>query len=287
MNEKENDMNEGKHQMTEKPNAARMRSYVSNFHIYMGDMVTAGRLVPVEAAEPKGRGAGSYHYCTPTGDTVKQVYRDHEGTIYETSELAFYMEDEDGERHIVDKAAVDEARKSELEANSMHLTIHDLREMDGQVWPNGTKKSFVFVPDSSKESNVVIERALIRAVSLNKFGFLAVVNLRNHEGVFRLVEWRGHLVVQPQVYTDALKPHEPHEPFRLAKEATEKIETLCDMLSTPFDASDYINDTKRRVKAAEAIALGRAEGAKIVERTSKTVDLMSILDSAISGKRVS
>lgn len=263
---------------------ARIRSYVSNFHIYLGDMVTVGRLVPVEAPEPKSK-AGSYHYCTPEGSKVTQVYQDANGKLHEREELAFYKETEEGEMQIINKEAVDEAKKSQLEKDSMHLTIHELSEMHDQVWPNGTKKSYLFEPDDSKESNVLIEQALLRALSLNKYGFLAMVNLRNFEGLYRLTEWRGHLVIQPQVYTDALNPHEPHDSFRLPKEVSEKIETLCELRSTPFDAEQYVNDTLRRVQAAEAIALGRTEGAQVVERVAapKAVDLLSILDSAISG----
>ncbi len=262
----------------------RLRSHVANFDIYLGDMLTRGRLVPVEVSKPKGQSSGEYHLCSPDEKRVKQVYRDDDGTIFQRDELLSFMETDEGEMKIIDKEAIAEAKKSTLELNSMHLTVHELSQMTGELWPDSSKKSFVFMPDSEKESNVMIEQAFLRALSLHKFGLVAVVNLKNHEALYQLVQWRGRLVVQPQVYTDALNPHTVQE-FRLPKEVSEKIARLCELRVSPFDASAYINDTRLRVQHAEAIALGRADGAKVVERASKQVpDLMSILDAAIGGE---
>ncbi len=263
----------------------KMRSFVSDFTVYLGDLTASGKLVSVQSPKPKsGTGDGSYKLCTKDGQKIFQSWRSEGGETFEKDELARYIEGEDGEMQIIDPEEIAEAKKSQLEQNSMHITVHRISEMADQMWPAGDRNSFVFVPDQAKEMNTLVERVLLRGLSSKKYGLVAHCNVRGNEAIFRLVEWRGYLVLQPQIYTNKLNPHERQD-FRVPAEITAKAEALLDQLCTDFDGDSYVDGTLDRIREAEANAVGKVDGKSLATKVSAPkpqVDLMSVLDAALS-----
>lgn len=262
-----------------------LKTYAKSFTIHVGPLSMRGKLTSVQAPVTRGKGGGSYKTCSPNKQPVTQVWRDPDDNIWETSDLQKYIEGEDGEMLIVDQEAVKEAKVSQLPKNLMVAAVHKISDMD-ELWPSNGKNSYVFEPDAADPRNTMLAEVFTRALSSGKYGIIALINLQNHEGLFRLIVWRGRLVLQPQIYTDKINPHEEHE-FRVESKATKKVQNLFEKLESDFAASDYEDGTIDRITAAEVISAGITDG-KALGKKMKTAtpmkpqeDLLAVLDNAL------
>lgn len=264
--------------------AEKLKSYTNSFTIHIGPLSMRGRLVSVQSPVTRGKGNGSYKTCSPNKQPVSQAWTDPEGGVWKTGDLLRYMEGEDGEMIIVDQEAIKLAKASQLPKNLMVASVHKLTDMD-ELWPSSDKNSYVFEPDAADPRNVQLAEVFTRALASGKHGVISQINLQNHEGLFRLIVWRGRLVLQPQIYTDKINPHDQHD-FRVDAKATQKVQDLLGRLETEFEASYYKDNTVDRIIAAEAASAGTADGKALAKKAKAKVpepqeDLLAVLDSAL------
>ena len=257
-----------------------MRAYVKDLTIRInlptGTMQTRGRLLSVQAPKSAGRGEGSYKLCTPdTHVPVRQVYQDPKTEkLYTKDELARYVQGskqlkEPEVKEVLTDGAwekVTEAKKSTLPKDIVDVTIHRADAAD-QLWATSKNNSYLFVPDDNDPQNADMADVFRAMLSSGEYVLVSVANIHNNEGFYRLVMWRGQIVLEPIVYTDALNPHETVEvniTDNLAKVALGVAEALV----RDFDAGTYEDQQKARVAAIEAGEAGESLADRIedVER---------------------
>ena len=251
----------------------KMTSYVSAFVIHIGPATVAGRLVGIRNPEPKEEKTS---LVSPAGEVVKQVYRTDLGEIFERSELGNAVIDEDGATKVLDAEALKAARESVLPKNIMNVTVHPRADVDDQIFPSDNN-AYVFYPDANDPANKLWADALTTAIAKDDMAYMGVVNLRNHEGLFRLSVWRGHMIIQKMLYPEMLKPHEfaPIEDTVTSK----KLAAVMAELVTPFVPEEY-QDSIAKAKA-EVVAAAEA-GTTIVVSKPKANDAVFDLDAALA-----
>jgi non-homologous end joining protein Ku len=237
-----------------------MKSYVSSFTIHLGPVTTTGRLVAVRLPKPKSTYTKpQLKYVSPDGNPVEQRYRDvTTGEIYEVDALSKGTATESGSMIVVDEQALQDANVSLLPKDVMNVTVHDATEVEGSIFP-ADSNAYVFYPKEDDPTNKgwadFVTAALTEAGG--KFAFLGNMNLRNSEGMFRLSIWRGHLIVQKQLYPGELNDHNVKND-RLSKNIRSKAVAAVASLVQPFDPDEYKNDVAERL--SELVSETEANG---------------------------
>lgn len=237
-----------------------MKSYVSNFTIHLGPVTTTGKLVAVRLSKPKSSNSKpQLRYVSPDGNPVEQRYRDvTTGAFYEVGDLSKGAVNESGGMTVVDEEALAEANKSLLPKDVMKLTVHKVEEVEESIFP-ADSNAYVFIPNEENPTNKgwadFITTALREAG--DRFAFLANMNLRNSEGLYRLSLWRGNLIVQKQLYPSDLNDHAvrtERQPDHVVAKAIAAVNSLAE----PFDPDTYKSDVAARI--AQLVADTEANG---------------------------
>lgn len=271
-------------QCQKKESRKMRRSYTSDFTIRLGNITTRGKLMSIRNSESDGD--TKTVQITPDVHRVQRVWRGPDGTIYEDGTLGRAIEDADGKLTPVDKDAIAEAKKSALTPNVFELHVHRRSDIDNFLYPDKSQ-GYVFMPQIKKGKNVVDDPVndkayeILNAMVQNpKVAMIGRCNLQNHEGMFRLSMYRGHVVLQKQLY-----PEEVHEfgvlKIKLDKADRDKAAKLAEAMVTDFDAEDYPNEiTKRVIEATSAdydpstLAVAKAQ--------DQEADLSAMLDAALA-----
>ena len=260
------------------------RSYVSDFTIRLGNITTRGKLMSIRDSSKEDQ--TSTVQITPDVQRVRRVWRGPDGTIYEDDDLGRATEDEDGNLTPVDKEAVKEAKKSALTPNVFDLNVHNRADIDSFLYPDKSQ-GYVFIPQIKKGKNIVDDPAndkayeILNAMVQNpKIAMIGRVNLNNHEGMFRLGMYRGHIALQKQLY-----PEEVHEfpvlKIKLGKEDKTKMSKLAEAMIKDFDPEDYPNEITKRVLDAVSEDYDPATLA-VAKAVDNEADLTSMLDAALA-----
>lgn len=238
-----------------------MKSYVSNFTIHLGPVTTTGKLVAVRLSKTKSSNAKpQLRYVSPDGNPVEQRYRDvTTGKFFEVGDLSKGAVNDAGTgMTVVDEEALAEANKSLLPKDVMKLTVHKVEEVEESIFP-ADSNAYVFYPNEDNPTNKgwadFITTALREAG--DRFAFLANMNLRNSEGLYRLSIWRGNLIVQKQLYPSDLNDHHvrsERQPDHVVAKAIAAVNTLAE----PFDPDTYKSDVAARI--AQLVADTEANG---------------------------
>jgi hypothetical protein len=179
---------------------------------------------------------------------------------------------------IVNMDAVAEARKSDLPKNVAYCQVHPIGTAD-DLYPLGSKKSHVVVPDSTDPANRSVVEVMIHILQSERYVILSKCNLQNHEGFYRLIVWRGQLVLQPQVWPESLNPH-PTQRVKLNDRVSKLAMDLAKALEGPYDSSSYQNLTAARIAAVEATKRGRKTAAR-KPATTNADEFEAMLEAAI------
>lgn len=259
----------------------KMRAAVGDFTIHLGALTMRGKLVSVQAPESKGKGDGSYHLCTPQKKPVKMAFVDDEGNVFAKDDLLYYRE-ENGKIVVVNKDAVAAAKESQLPKNVMYLNVHPAAD-DSFFSPMGTRQSLAFIPADSDPHNTACNEVILNLLE-EGYVLAAVCNVNNHDCLYRLIIWRGHVVLQPQAFPAALNPHREPPRVQLPEAVISKAQELAQVLASDYDPAEYSDARLERIRNAEAIKAGRRTGAQIVAK-AKEIDIAGLLDMAISSQK--
>lgn len=261
------------------------RAYVGDFTFRLGAIVTRGKLMSIRNSESDK--ATKLHYITPDGLPVSQVYRCANGGVYLREELGKAKMDEDGNLIPVNADAVVDAKKSALPINSIDLNVHKSSEVDDFLFPDKSQ-AYVFVPWIKNSSGKKVDdpandkwAEILNSVVRNpNVALVGRCNLNNHEGMFRLSSYKGHIVLQKQLYPEEVN-HFDQLDVALTSAEQAKVERLVDALVKPFNVEDYPNEITQRVIQATASdfdpSILEASKAKDTE-----VDILSALDAALA-----
>lgn len=240
-------------------------AYVSDLTIRLGPATTTGSLLPIRNKEDKQK---FYSLSPNTRGRVKRVFVDDEGTIFEEGELLKATLDENKEYHIVDREKLKETRKATLPKNLMVVTVHDLAEVEDVLFPSDSN-AYLFYPNPNDPANAGWADFIIAGINSGKKAFLAKVNLRGYEGLFRLSLYRGRLCLQKQLYLWELNDHEA-QALDMPKTMRAKVVKAIDSMTEPFDPESY--DDQREValrSLADEAQSGNEEAPAPVKKSTK------------------
>lgn len=280
--------------------AVNTRAYARPVTIEVeGHLHMEGRLMGVVAKSDEPQ----FKLCTPEGKRVQQFYRvanDDRTKIpieemWHRGQLARGIEQEDSDDlQVVDETVIDAAKKSRFEKNRIEFTVHPIKDM-GQLFPHPEKSSILFElgryikPSGEKrerwfdggpyEQNYDIVRTILHNGNVGLIS-QACVRTDTSEALYRGVLWRGHLVLQPQVYLSRLYEFEDVE-FKPVRGAASAAKKLTDLWETPLDMENYIDHRAEQVVAAQAAAMGGESAISLVEKAKpkEVKEKQSILEA--------
>jgi non-homologous end joining protein Ku len=255
-------------------NQKKMKAYVSDMTLRIGPITTNGKLISAYATDSEK--AASFKFCTPDGEAVKQKYVAEDGSVWNKSDLAFYQESDDGNISIFSQEQVNAAKASTLPKNVMNLTVHNADDVAGQLYPNKAAVSYVFYPHTNDPANVQWYDLLVNLLERDEKALVGFCNLQNYEGLFRLIVWRGRIILQKQTYPNELNPHEDYE-NAAPKEAVKKAISLLEKLTAPFDQDTYQNNVK--AKLANLQSSDTNDHSTIVKSVTDSFDILSALEN--------
>lgn len=269
--------------MAEQP---KLKAYVSKFTIRLGPISMVGRLISL----PKpGQKKKKYPFVlsTPSGEPVQQRYisESDPSVLYTTEELHRAIKKEDGTLIPVETETIAETKKSELAKDVINLTVHDADAVNDSLFPADTN-AYVFEPDFSDPVNIQWH-ALITALLAEhpEFAYVGICNLRNSEGLFRIVLWRNRLVVQRLMYPDEINDHgalEKNLQGAVDDAAVAKAVKMLTKLNTPFVADEYVDTTRENLLALTAAVAESSDGTVVTAKQESKgggFDMMAALDS--------
>lgn len=271
--------------MAEQP---KLKAYVSKFTVRVGPVSMVGRLISTMKPGQKSEKSPDKFVMVTPGDNAQVVQRYIDPAkpkkLWEPGDLDRAKVLPDGSLVPVDKEQIAEVKKSELPKDVLNLTVHDTDEVENAVFPDAAT-AYVFEPDFSDPVNVQWHSLLLAVLSEHpEFTYMGVCNLRNNEGLFRLTVWRERLVVQRMVYPEALEDHKPLADAHLTtvdKPAMNKAVKMMTKLTQPFDADEYVNETRQRLVALGEALAGDGPVVVATEKVKKDAgfDLMAALDA--------
>jgi non-homologous end joining protein Ku len=269
----------------------KFRQYVASpkFNIRFGPWTATGGLSALQTSA-KERGEVEMHMCTVDGSGVTRQYVGPDGKPVEEEALVRYYIGEDKEKVVVGKQALEDMKESKAETlpmNEMVLTVHPLHQCAGQMYPDGSKNSWVFIPKEDSPESIGIHDNLL--LMSERFAILSHVNINHHEGLFRVIAWRGHLVLQPQLFVDRVRNWPVLDMPEVEDEIFNKLEGYFDALSKDYDEEAYLDTSAARVRNVLAAAAGDQDAQKLLAQIEAkpevpAVDLLELLDRAIAEK---
>lgn len=245
-----------------------MRKHVSNFTCRLGPIASTGYLVGVRMSKAKDpEAAPKTHYVTPDGKPVQQRYVDAEGNQYEQKQLSRGTIGEDKSVKVVDTEALAEAKKSELAPNVLDLTVHPAEARD-QMFPDEAN-GYVWVPNADEKKNVDFYDTILAVVRHSDKVLLGLCNLKGHEGLYTLTEWRGYIVIQKVLYPASLNAHEVRQ-SALPGAARRAVLSIVDSMVQDYDPEVYRNQiTARSAEVVEAAVEPGGTPKKVIVKKPK------------------
>jgi non-homologous end joining protein Ku len=182
---------------------------------------------------------------------------------------------EDGSLAFVSKEELEAARASDLPLNHFRATVHPVDQVADATFDSDN--AYVFVPRNYDEYHAL----LVRLVDESGFAFIAMTNLRNREGFYRLAKWQDHLVVQRLYWPDECNEFEAPEIG--CDNATFNAATgMIQRIAQPFDADAYRSSVKERMLELAATLDPDAPRPEVSEQRpapAPTEDLQAILNA--------
>ena len=220
--------------------ALKVKSYVSDFTIRLGPIMTVGRLVTAKKTASK---TTSFSLITPdTHEKIKQVYvaASDDTRKYDYADLARGVMI-NGEMKVLDKSEVDDAKESDLPKNVLSVTVHERDEVDHVLWHGDS--SYIFEPKVNDEWY----GALVRTVADARYSFLGMSNLKGHESLYRLVVWNDLIVVERMLFPSEINRLDVALPT-VSDDVLVAATEMVGRVVQPFDAASYVNATQTRLE---------------------------------------
>lgn len=250
-----------------------MRKYVSVFEVSIGPVNLVGALYGVKATGTSDENSfvSVCPDCTDTPVKPKQTYICDDGHSHPIGELLKARADDDGTLAFVDSEEVKAARTSDLPLNVMRCTVHPAEVVEAATFPSDS--AYVLVPRNRDE----FYDLAVTMVAHSDKAFVAQCNVRNHEGFYRLTNWRGSLVIQRLYWPSEVNIFDAHD-VEVKKDVYNAALGMVERIEQEFDPYNYIATTKSKL---EALTPGAAPAAKASKSATaaQSADLLSMLSS--------
>ena len=253
---------------------AKPKAYVSQLTLHFGSSTTVGSIYPIRKTSEKPK----FKYCTPDGKPVSQVYVDEDGKLWETDQL----NRSDGE-NVVSTSAVDEAKESDLPLNILNLTAHARSDIEQYIFPS-QNQAYIFKPvvknTKGKEVkdpiNLQWHDFINTILAETDVALIGKCNLRNHEGLFRLGLYQGHITVQKQLFPEELNQYDPVD-SRLELPLRQKALEIARKAAKDFEPAEYVDVIAKRLANVQD-GTG-VQDARALEFKNTELDMAAALDS--------
>lgn len=266
----------------------KLNAYVSDLTLRMGPMATNGKLFSVQKSDQKSS-KKMFQLLSPEGSKVERVYRNSEnGEIYEESsllkqEVLSQVEKDAGKEAAVVTQEQIEATKAAVEKlppNVVNVTVHDVTNVEQHLFPS-KHSTFAFLPNPKDPVNGQWYDLITAILEQSDKAFISVANIKNHEGLYRLLAWDGHLVLQRQCWPGDLNDlPEPESQGEVDPTVVTKGVNAVNKMTVEFDPESYRNKQGEALNAlTDAVKNGNVQMEAPVAKTAQPVDLGSILDS--------
>lgn len=259
--------------------ALKVKSYCDDFTIQLGPMETSGRLLPIHNSAPTKE--VQFLSVSPEGQKVSQRYIDDDGNLFLPKELKKGVKNEAGNIVIVDPETVKKAKQSPLPKNVVNLTVHYEDECWDKMFPAKSQVVYLFDPNTEHPAHGPKWRKwhdmFVAILADTNKTFIGYCNLQNNEGLFRVLNWRGHLLIQKQTPPAELFEYDDVE-SSVSPEEIAGVTKLIEKLASPFDAADYADQTKARITNLQEAVVDGADLGEIISPVASEFDILSALD---------
>lgn len=261
----------------------KIKKHVSTFTIRLELFPMTGHLLPIRL--PKSRTEVTTHFASPAGNRVIRVWQDVvTGAVHMEDELG-RLTVQNGTETVVDKDVLAEAKKdSSLLPNVMNLTVHPTEQVDHYLFPSDNN-AYIFIPDP-----VAKPLADVFAHALREDADRAMVGqalIKGTEGLYRLIHWRGYLVVQRQCYASDLHEHPVNPTADVASRELGLVKKLMAFKTEEFEPDNYRNVVAERVRAAVAALDSTSSSMEVTQpkvSAKKDPDLVALLEAYLDAK---
>jgi hypothetical protein len=268
--------------------AKKPTTYVASLTMHLGPATVRGRLKPIKRSADSGEGSGETKYCSPAGQRVEQVYRDAEGNCYYQNQLGRATVDDNGVYHMVDPNALADAKASALPVNILNLTVHYKRDTERWMWPSN-HASYIFEPVIIENKKVVEDPTnmewytfIHEAISNPEFDIVALANIHNSQGLFKLLHYKGYIAVQRQLYPEDLWQDYEELEVKVDDRTKELAKAVTHKLAAPFETDAYKNDILERVKQVTAEDYDPETNPVAIPAAPKGIDLAAQLEAFLA-----
>lgn len=259
----------------------KIRTHVSQFTLRLDILTLSGRLSGVRKSKTEIE--VETHFVTPNGNRVNRVWRDVATLeIFEEHELdRGVWSDDTGDATIVDADALKAVKKSDLLPNLLTMTVHDAVDVERYLFPSDNN-AYLFEPDAlSEQFNDLFVAALVQNPDK---ALLGMCNLRGHEGLYRVNVWRGHLIVQRQLYTTDINDHDIAAAPGLDPAIVTRFADIIESRTEVFDPERYRNVQVERLRLAIDTATKLQPTSAVIVPVATPVDLSTLLDQYFAVK---
>lgn len=250
------------------------RAYVRDMVVQLGPLMTTGRLVPVIAT-----GAREYKEFTTCCPDCEEPNRPSQGYTcdqghgpYSISQLHRAKDVGDGTLVRVSQEEYEAARRSSLPLNRFVASVHPKDQFEAITWD--AENAYVLQPDTMNDEFAL----MVKLVRDTDKVFVAVVNLRHSEGLFRLAVWGNNLVVQKVLW--------PAEVNTLATPGLEvdvsafnAAAGMLERISADFDPDTYQSSVKARLEELTASLSGEEAVVRLPSPEPKYNSLLERLNA--------
>jgi non-homologous end joining protein Ku len=251
----------------------KFKTYIDGFIMKLGPLSIHGKMIGVKKSE--GDFKPSFVLQSPDGNTVEQRYIDLVTGKPWKNEECNRVHIAGNEVTVTDKATLDKLKVSALPKNIITLTAHNAEEIDNSLFPSDSN-AYLFEPDTKDPDNVDLAQAIVAAIeSLPNKTLIGVCNFHGHEGLFRVILWRGSIVLQKQRYPEELNEHEV-KPV-VTSNHVKAVKAFIEKRTEAFNAENYRNTIVARQK--EALANPELLEATDIPEPAKTDTLAALLES--------
>lgn len=264
----------------------KMKAYVSQFVVHLGPITMNGRLISIKQPGVKQK-AAPFVLATPNGDPVVQRYivESDPSKLYTYDELTRAVKTETGLATVEHAGIVADTKKSDLPKDVLNLTVHPKADVDAGLFA-ADSNAYVFEPDASDPVNLQWHSLMLALLTKDdEHAFIGVCNLRNNEGLFRLVVWRGRIVVQKMTYPADLHDHGALEDdlmVDLDDKTVAKAMKMAASLNESFVPQSYVDATREKLTMLADVVAGttsKPAAKKAEKKKSADFDLDAALEA--------
>lgn len=255
------------------------KSFASTFTLSLGLMNVVGTLYP-----PKKSNSGKeekFKLACPECETatgVKQSYNcEHGHGPFANGDCGHMKELDDGTLVRVSTSELEAARTSDLNPNSLNLTVHKRDEMAGQLVRTGNSYVFRVEPPMGLPYRVLLDGIK----SQPNFVFVGEVNIRKQDKFMEVsVGMNDQLIVSELAWPEDLATFKPDE-YDVPPALLAQFVAITEASETEFHAENYRKESRARLAA-----LGES-GETPVAKPKKdiTQDLMSVLEASLTAAK--